>query len=139
LTVPLSYVIDSDRRLVTITGEYGDATEWNRLLSSVLHDAALRPGFGFLRDLRGATNPVDSATVVGIIDVVRRLWPKLQPTRAAILTPRDVDPAALVAHALADAQHLPLQVFRTYDEAMAWLNGAADRGSGDERTRSEGT
>ena len=93
--VALSYVIDSDRRLLTITGEYADAVEWNRLLTAVLDDPALRPGFAFLRDLRGATNPVEPATVVGIVDVVRRFWPKLQATRAAILTPRDVDPAAL--------------------------------------------
>ena len=133
----LSYDIDADRRLITITGEYADAAEWNRLLTAVLDDPALQPGFAFLRDLRGATHPVEPATVVGIIDVVRRFWPKLQATRAAILTPRDVDPAALVAHALADAQHLPLQVFRTYEEAIAWLNGAADGGSVDERTHSE--
>ena len=135
--VSLSYVIDSDRRLITISGEYADAAEWNRLLTAVLNDRSLQPGFAFLRDLRGATDPVDPATVVGIIDVVRRFWPKLQATRAAILTPRDVDPAALVAHALADAQHLPLQVFRTYEEAIAWLNGAADTGSVDKSTRSE--
>ena len=124
--MPLSYVIDPERQLVTITGEYADATEWTRLLTEVLHDPHLRPGLGFLRDLRGATSPVEPSTVVGIMDVVRRLWPKLQPTRVAILTPREVDPAALVAHALADAQHLPIQVFRTYEEAMAWLTGAAD-------------
>jgi hypothetical protein len=136
--VALSYVIDSDRRLLTITGEYADAVEWNRLLTAVLDDPALRPGFAFLRDLRGATNPVEPATVVGIVDVVRRFWPKLQATRAAILTPRDVDPAALVAHALADAQHLPLQVFRTYEEAIAWLNETTDSGSVDKSTRAEG-
>lgn len=127
--MPLAYSIDPDQQLVTITGDYSDAAEWMRLLNAILTDPQLGRGFGFLRDLREATNPVSPATVVGIIEVVRRLWPKLQPSRAAILTPREVDAAALVAHALADAQHLPLRVFRTHDEAMAWLKG------GEEQTR----
>ena len=55
--------------------------------------------------------------------MVRRLWPKKQPSRAAILTSREVDTTALVAAALADAQQLPLRVFRAYDEAIAWLHG----------------
>jgi hypothetical protein len=44
--------------------------------------------FAFLRDRRDATTPVDAATVIGIMDVVRRFWPLLQPRRAAVLTPR---------------------------------------------------
>jgi hypothetical protein len=135
--MPLAYSIDSDQRLVTITGEYADAAEWARLLNAILNDPKLQPGFGFLRDLRDATRPVTPATVVGIIDVVKRLWPKLQPSRAAILTPRDLDEAALVAHALADAQHLALQVFRTYDEARTWLDGKTEHKSDAHCTSSE--
>jgi hypothetical protein len=121
--VPLSYVVDAEQRLVVITGEYADATEWRELLARVFNDPARQPGFAFLRDLREATRPVDAATVVGIIDVVRGFWPLLQPTRAAILTLRPLDDAAMVAQALADAQHLPLQVFNSYDQALDWLNG----------------
>jgi hypothetical protein len=119
----LSYTIDEAEQLVTITGEYSVAEEWHDLLGRILADPRRRPGFAFLRDLRQATHPVDAATVVAIISVVRQFWPHLQPTRAAILTRNDIDPAALVAHALADAENLPLQAFNSHDAAMAWLRG----------------
>lgn len=120
----LAYEIDTGRRLIVITGEYSDADEWRSLLARVLSDPRRKPGFAFLRDLRSATTPVDADTVVRIMEVVRRFWPQLQPSRAAILTKHDEDPAALVAHALADAQELPMRAFNSYDEAMAWLQAA---------------
>ena len=119
--MPLTYVIDPDARLITITGEYAGADEWQALLARVLADPQRRPGFAFLRDLRGATTPVDAAAVVGLMDAVRRFWPLLQPSRAAVLTPREFDPAALAAHALADTHELPLRTFREYESAIAWL------------------
>jgi hypothetical protein len=117
----LAYEIDEDERLIAITGEYSDAAEWQSLLARVLADSRRRPGFAFLRDLRAATKPVDADTVVQIMDVVRRFWPQLQPSRAAIVTRQSEDPAALVAHALADTQQLPVRAFNSYDEARAWL------------------
>jgi hypothetical protein len=119
----LAYEIDVGQRLIVITGEYSDADEWRTLLATALSDPRRQPGFGFLRDLRSAMTPVSADTVVRIMDVVRRFWPQLQPSRAAILTKHDEDPAALVAHALADAQQLPIRAFNSYDEAMAWLRG----------------
>jgi hypothetical protein len=119
----LAYEIDPGRRLIVISGEYSDANEWRSLLVKVLSDPLRKPGFAFLRDLRSATTPVDADTVVQIMEVVRRFWPQLQPSRAAILTKRGQDPAALVAHALADAQQLPIRAFHSHDEALAWLQG----------------
>jgi hypothetical protein len=121
----LSYTIDEAEQLVTITGEYSAAREWQDLLGRILADPRRRPGFAFLRDLRQAAHPVDAATVVGIISVVRQFWPQLRPRRAAILTRNDVDPAAMVAHALADAENLPLQAFNSHEAAMAWLRADA--------------
>jgi hypothetical protein len=114
----LAYEIDPDRRLIIITGEYSDADQWRSLLVRVLSDPRRKPGFAFLRDLRSATTPVDADTVVKIMEVVHRFWPQLKPSRAAILTKHDEDPAALVAHALADAQQLPMRAFNSYDEAI---------------------
>ncbi len=119
--MPLAYVIDRDQRLVVITGEYAEASEWADLLGRVLSDPRRQPGFAFLRDLRGATAPVDAATVIQIMAVVRKFWPHLQPSRAAILTPINVDAAALVAVAVADTERLPFRVFKSYDEAIQWL------------------
>jgi hypothetical protein len=119
----LSYIIDEAEHLVTITGEYSAPSDWHDLLGRILADPRRRPGFAFLRDLREATHPVDAATVVGIISVVRQFWPHLSPSRAAILTRHDIDPAAMVAHALADAENIPLQAFNSHDAAMAWLRG----------------
>lgn len=117
----LDYSVDPDDRLVTISGDYSNAEEWQALLARILADTRIRQGFAFLRDLRGASTPADAATVVRIMDVVRRLWPHLNPTRAAILTPRPIDSAALVAQALADAQHLPIEIFTSYEAAVEWL------------------
>ena len=119
--MPLSYTIDPTQRLITITGEYADAEEWKVLLARVLNDPLRKPGFAFLRDLRGATTPVNASTVVALMDVVRRFWPLLQPTRAAVLTPREFDSAAMAAHAIADAEGLPLKVFSSYEDAVTWL------------------
>jgi hypothetical protein len=117
----LSYTIDDALRLVTITGEYADAAEWHALLTRVLADPRHRPGLAFLRDLRGGTTPVNAATVVGIMRVVREFWTPLGLTRAAILMPREMDPPALVAHAIADAENIPIQAFTSYDAAIDWL------------------
>ena len=125
----LDYRIDSGERLITITGEYAGAEEWQALLNRILQDPQLQPGCGFLRDLRAAMTPVDAAAVVGLMDAVRRFWPLLKPCRAAVLTTRQFDPAALAAHALADTHGLPLRTFNDYDNAIAWLRegrGAAE-------------
>jgi hypothetical protein len=119
--VPLDYVVDPSQKLITITGEYGNADEWKELLGRVLRDPKLTPGYGFLRDLRAATTPVDAATVLGIMEAVRRFWPLLNPSRAAVLTPRDFDTAAMAAHALADGEGLPLRMFTSYEAAIDWL------------------
>jgi hypothetical protein len=119
--MPLSYTIDRAQRLITIEGEYAHADEWRELLRRVYEDPQREAGFGFLRDLRGAKHPVDAAAVLGIMNVVRHFWPLLQPGRAAVLTPREFDAAALTAHAIADAEHLPLKVFSAYDDAIEWL------------------
>jgi hypothetical protein len=119
----LAYEIDAGRALIVISGEYSNADEWRSLLVKVLSDPRRKPGFAFLRDLRSATTPVDADTVVRIMEVVRRFWPQLQPSRAAILTKHDDDSAALVAHALADSQQLSIRAFSSYDEALAWLQG----------------
>lgn len=88
-----------------------------------MSDPQREPGFAFLRDLRGATTPVDAVTVVGIMQVVRQFWPLLQPSRAAILTPRQFDSAAMTAHAIADEKYLPLKIFSSHEEALEWLRG----------------
>jgi hypothetical protein len=120
--MPLSYRIDPEQRLVTITGDYAEPGEWRTLLTDVLHDPAYRPGSGFLRDLRASAHPVSAEAVIGIIAVVREFWPQLQTRRAAILTGPGVDIPAVIAHALADHEGLPLRAFNRYDDALQWLN-----------------
>src|SRR3712207_5877153 len=119
----LTYSIDPSRRLVTILGEYADADEWRAVLTALLRDPDFQRGFGFVRDLRDARNPVDVETVMRIIRVVRDIWPVLGPSRAAIVTPREMDSAAVVAHALAQDHNLPLRAFTSYDAALDWVCG----------------
>ena len=118
--MPLAYVINVDQRLVVITGDTRTPAN-GRTCWVACWRMRRQPGFGFLRDLRGATAPVDAATVVRLMAVVRRFWPHLQPSRAAIVTPFHADAAALVALAVADTEVLPFRLFSSYDEAIEWL------------------
>lgn len=117
----LTYTIDEARNFILITGDYADAPEWHRLLTAVLADQRRKPGCVVLRDQRGGTKPVDASTVVAIMELVRRFWNQLAIRRAAIVMPRELDPPALVAHAIADAENMPIRAFTSYDAAVEWL------------------
>jgi hypothetical protein len=119
--MPLAYRIDPAQEVVTITGDYADAAGWRVLLNAVAHDPDYRRGFNFIRDLRDSVHPVSSATVVGIIAVVRQYWDTLGATRAAIVTRPGIDYPAVVAEALADEEHIALRAFTSYDDAVNWL------------------
>jgi hypothetical protein len=121
--MPLSYRIDTEMGIVMITGDYADADAWRRLLASIASDPDYRKGLGFLRDLRASEHPVTAETVVGIIAVVREFWDHLGVPRAAIVTRRGINDPALIAHALADAEHIPLRAFSSWDDAVKWLQG----------------
>jgi hypothetical protein len=120
-TVPLAYHIDEHSRLVTITGDYAEPAEWQVLLNRVRSDARLKPGFGFMRDLRYSMHPVDAHAVLGIITVVRQMWSVLGVRRAAMVTRPGIDVPAAVAHALAEDENMPLRAFTSYDDAVGWL------------------
>jgi hypothetical protein len=123
--MPLTYLIDPRARIVTITGDYADAEGWRAMLGAVASDPAYRRGFNFLRDLRHAEHPVSAEAVMGIVAVVRKFWDVLGVDRAAIVTrPGAIDYPAVIAQALADDEHIALQVFSAYDEAVAWLQAA---------------
>lgn len=121
--MPLAYALDTDQRIITITGDYAEPAEWRDLLAAIAADPRAPRGYGFLRDLRLSTHPVSPESVVGIIAVVRQFWNVLGARRAAILTRPGIDTPATVAHALAEDEHLPLRAFSSYDDAVAWLNG----------------
>jgi hypothetical protein len=120
----LEYAIDRARSLITITGECAGAREWEALLVRALADPEWRPGLVALRDSRRRGVPVDVATVVETMAVVLRMWPSLRLRRAAIVTESVVPSPALVAHALADAENVPIRSFTSYDVAIDWLAGA---------------
>jgi hypothetical protein len=119
--MPLAYRIDSGERIVTITGDYAQPAEWRRLLTDVTRDERFGPGFSFIRDLRASEHPVSPEAVIGIIGVVQEFWGKLGAHRAAIVTRPGIDNPAMVAHALADHEHIPLRAFTSYDDAIAWI------------------
>lgn len=119
--MPLSYSIDPAQGIVTVTGDYADAAEWRVLLTAVSRDAEYKRGFSFIRDLRGSKHPVSAQTVVGIMAVVREFWAHLAPRRAAIVTGLTIADPAVIAHALADDQHIPLRTFSSYDDAVRWV------------------
>lgn len=122
--MPLHYEIDTATRIVTITGDYAEPGAWRTLLQNVLSDPRYRRGSSFVRDLRGSQHPVDAAAVMGIIAVVKEHWSVLGAHRAAIVMSSGDDAPALIAHALADFQHLPLRAFTSYDDAIKWLTDA---------------
>ena len=117
----LNYIVDRHERLITIIGEYGDAAEWRALLRRMLHDPRIQPGFAILRDRRSAPTPADVEVIVGVMDAIRRFWPHIQPSRAAILISRETDPLRLAAYSLAQACGMSVATFTSYDEARRWL------------------
>ena len=119
--VKLNYIVDRQERLITIVGEYGEASEWRALLRRMLHDPRIQPGFAILRDRRSAPTPADVEVIVGVMDAIRRFWPHIQPSRAAILISRECDPIRLAAYSLAQACGLSVATFTSYDEARRWL------------------
>jgi hypothetical protein len=119
--MPLSYNIDAERHIVTITGDYAEPDEWHRVLATIARDPHYTGGCAFLRDLRSSAHPVSVASVIGILAVVREFWAVLGVTRAAILTRPRLDALANVAHALADDERLPVRAFDSPDDAIEWL------------------
>ena len=119
--MPLGYDIDATDRIVTITGDYAQPSEWRALLTAVAEDPEYRPGYGFLRDLRHSAHPVSADVVMGIIAVVQEFWGRLGANRAAILTRPGIDIPATVAHALAEDERLPLRAFNSHEDAVRWL------------------
>ena len=119
--MPLMYRIDSVEGIVTITGDYADATEWRELLTAVGKDPNFRRGGSFLRDQRASEHPVSAETVIGIIAVVREFWTTLGVYRAAIVTRYGIDNPAMIAEALAGSEQIPLRAFTSYDDALRWL------------------
>ena len=117
----LNYIVDRHERLITIVGEYGEAAEWRALLRRMLHDPRIQPGFAILRDRRSAPTPADVEVIVSVMDAIRRFWPHIQPSRAAILISRETDPIRLAAYSLAQACGLSVATFTSYDEARRWL------------------
>ncbi len=119
--MPLTYRIDAGQRIVTITGDYAEPAEWRQLLGAVAQDPAYARGFSFIRDLRWSEHPVSAESVIGIIAVVREFWERLGAHRAAIVTRPGIDNPAMIAHALADHEQLPLRAFTTLEDALAWI------------------
>ena len=120
-TVKLNYVVDRHEQLITIVGEYGEVAEWRAMLRRMLHDPRIQPGFAILRDRRSAPTPADIEVIVGVMDAIRRFWPHIQPSRAAILISRETDPIRLAAYSIAQACGLSVATFTSYDEARRWL------------------
>jgi hypothetical protein len=112
--MPLSYRLDLEDRIVIITGDYAEPAEWRVMLGRVAGDPDYSPGFGFLRDLRASEHPVTAGSVVGIMSVVREFWSALAPRRVAIVTRREVDFPAMMAHALAQEGALPMRAFSSW-------------------------
>lgn len=119
--MPLTYEIDHEQQIVTIRGDYATPDEWRALLAGVAQDPGYPGGYGFLRDLRTAAHPVTAESVMGIVAVVREFWSILRARRAAVLTRPAIDAPALMAHALAEDEQIPLRTFNSYEDAMAWL------------------
>jgi hypothetical protein len=123
--MPLTYQIDPQEGIVTIAGDYAEAAEWRALLGSIASDPAFRRGLGFIRDLRASAHPVSAEAVIQIIDVVKEHWERMGVRRAAIVTRRGVDMPAMIAHALAETDHLALRAFTDYEDALEWLRASA--------------
>lgn len=119
----LAYSIDAQKQIVTITGDYSDADGWRTLLAAVASDPDYQRGYGFIRDLRNSSHPVDANTVIGILAVVREFWQALGVRRAAMVTRHGINTPAAVAEALAQDQQVALRAFTSFHDAVEWVSG----------------
>jgi hypothetical protein len=124
----LSYNIDADAGIVTITGPQPTAEEQATLVAQLRADPRFRPTFGWLRDRRDQLAPSTdyvSRTVRALCES-----PSFPGSRIALLVPPS-DPAHYgmmrMAQLLSDGRELEVSIFFDVDEARAWLIESRDR------------
>lgn len=119
----LTYTIDVDSHLVTLTGvRVPDYDEWQATMRTVLADPGFRPGFDFLTDRRQAEEAPTAdylRRAVSFLDLNRH---RLGQCRWALVVN---GPAAYgmgrMAEALCIDTSVQMRVFNDLREAHAWL------------------
>jgi hypothetical protein len=120
--MPITYEIDRDESIVTVRGDAATPDEWRILLDEVANEFHDQAGqLGVLRDRREAVAPMDTQTIMSILDVVAQLWSGVRLCGVAILTRHADDRTGQISVAVADSRGFPLMAFDSEDAARAWL------------------
>ncbi len=120
--MPISYTIDSDQGVVYALVE-GTFTleEMLSTIGKVVQDPKFRKGFAVLSDHRSIVSPATTNQVQSLVRHARQ-FEILAGTKWAIVTTNDLSFGMMrMFSALAETIPMRIEVFRDYDEALAWL------------------
>ena len=123
--MPMSYTIDSDAGVISITGE-GLLTDSEMIdcVDALRHDPALRPEMNTLSDMRRIEVGFTSAGVEKMVEVMRATEDRRGAAKAAIVVSEDVAfGMARMFESIADFSgvHPEFRVFRDIQSAVDWL------------------
>ncbi len=121
--MPIHYSIDPERRLVLATVR-GDFTldEIVASIDNAVQDSAFEPGFNVLSDHREVGNPITPTQLMQTVEHIGRDQSPLAGARWAVVTTKPASWGMMRAFAVwAESIPLTIQVFRSMEEAEAWL------------------
>ena len=121
--MPIHYQIDLERGMLYIVAE-GEISQEERLsgMQAWLTDPDFRPGLQTLADFSGATNVPTLPELEEIVAHIRRHANTIGQKKIAIVSTRPVTfGVARQFGALAPGELLTVRVFKSRDEALAWL------------------
>ena len=123
--MPMHYVIDSRRRLVSVTAEGGiTRADVDAYLEAVVGAGAL--GYRKLFDWRAGTPAMDFSEMMSVLAVVRGYHDRPHGALAVVLSDeqRQSEELARVLGILLSARR-PMRVFSSLRSANRWLDGNA--------------
>lgn len=121
--MPITYRVDSTRNILFVTRTGSIAAHHEKEAFRLRQaDELIVPGMGVVVDCRGV-EPADSVEVVRYLtDYAVALASTLQCGAVAIVVAREVEYGmARMYQELTELEHPNTQVFRDYEEALAWV------------------
>jgi len=124
--LPITYHIDSDAGIVQVVVQGSLVLEeMLATIAAVAEDPLFQKGLHVLSDHRTIAAPATTDQVMGLIQQARKFQEKLGGTRWAIVVSSDLSFGMMrMLSAFAEPIPLRVEVFREYEEALAWLRDA---------------
>jgi len=120
--MPMSYRIDTGRRIVfiTLTGDL-NLEEYKEYLETRERDPDYDPTMGGLVDARNARYLLETEAMRELATISKQFLPKTKMRRAIVVSGDLSFGMARMFQLLMGDDHLEYGVFRDYDKALEWL------------------